>query len=143
MTDGDWTASAQPVLRTDITVMYLQTVDGDGPAIGAAWDRLEDLVGLHGRRFLGVFDTTAGWYRTCVQVVDEDDPAALGLPTTVIPGGTYLRATLRGEQPAVYDRLASTYADLQRSGALDPTRPGIEYYRRHDQIDVLMPMLPA
>jgi len=135
-----WEATAQPVDRADITVMYLETVDGDGPAIGAAWDRLEDLVGLRGRRFLGVFNTTAGWYRTCVLVQDGDDPAALGLPTTVIPGGRYLRARLRGNAPAVYDRLAPTYAELQRSGTLDTSRPGIEFYRREDEIDVLMPV---
>lgn len=138
--DG-WETSAQPVERPDVTVMYLETVDGDGPAIGAAWDRLEELVGLRGRQFLGAFDTTAGWYRTCVQLRDGDDPGALGLPTTVLPGGRYLRARLRGETPAVYDRLSPAYAELQRSGALDISRPGIEYYRRHDEIDVLMPVL--
>ncbi len=136
-----WETTAQPVERADVPVMYLQTADGDGPAIGAAWDRLEHLVGLHGRRFLGVFDTTGGWYRTCVTLRDDDDPAALGLPTTVIPGGRYLRARLRGDAPAVYDRLAPAYAELERSGALDPSRPGIEYYRRADEIDVLMPVL--
>jgi hypothetical protein len=141
MTTDRWGETAEPVQRDEVAVMYLQTVDGDGPAIGAAWDRLERLVGLRGRRFLGVFDTSAGWYRTCVQLRDGDDPAALGLPTTVIPGGTYLCARLRGEPPAVYDRLASTYADLQRTGTLDPTRPGIEYYRHRDEIDVLMPVL--
>jgi hypothetical protein len=139
--DVDWETSAQPVERPEIPVMYLETVDGDGAAIGAAWDRLEDLVGLRGRRFLGVFNTGAGWYRTCVQLRDGDDPAALGLPTTVIPGGRYLRARLRGDAPAVYDRLAPAYAELQRAGALDTTRPGIEYYRRVDEIDVLMPVL--
>jgi hypothetical protein len=132
---------AQAVQRPDTPVMYLETVDGDGPAIGAAWDRLEQLVGLRGRQFLGAFDTTAGWYRTCVRLRAADDPAGLGLPTTVLPGGSYLRARLRGPAPAVYDRLAGTYAELQRTGTLDPVRPGIEYYRRADEIDVLMPLL--
>jgi hypothetical protein len=137
----EWEAAAQQVERTSTPVMYLQTADGDGPAIGAAWDRLERLVGLRGRSFLGVFDTAAGWYRTCVALRDGDDPAALGLPTTVIPGGRYLRARLRGDAPAIYDRLAPTYAELQQAGALDLSRPGIEYYRRADEIDVLMPVL--
>ncbi len=139
--DAQWQATAQPIDRDDIPVMYLETTDGDGPAIGAAWDRLEDLVGLRGRRFLGIFNTTAGWYRTCVALRAGDDPEALGLPTGVVPGGRYLRARLRGETPAVYDRLAPTYAELQRTGVLDSSRPGIEYYRRHDEIDVLMPVL--
>src|SRR4051794_21209544 len=125
MGSAQWEATAAPVQRDEVTVMYLQTTDGDGPAIGAAWDRLEGLVGVRGRRFLGVFDTTAGWYRTCVLVQDGDDPDALGLPTTVIPGGRYLRARLRGDAPRVYDRLAPTYAELERSGTLDTSRPGI------------------
>jgi hypothetical protein len=47
---------------------------------------------------------------------------------------------VRGAQPAAYARLAPTFAQLRRVAERDPTRPSIEYYRRHDRIDVLMPV---
>jgi hypothetical protein len=72
-----------------------------------------------------------------------DDPAALGLETGVIPGGPYLRGTIPGPQPAAYALLTPTHDELQRNSERNRTRPSIEYYRRHDRIDLLMPVSPA
>lgn len=122
----------------DTPVMYLSVADGSAE-MAPAWDQLEQAVGsLRGRRFLGAFE--AGRYWVCVQAREGDDAAALGLRSGVIPGGRYLRARLRGQPPAVYELLQPTYAALQEAARCDPTRPGIEYYRRHGEIDVLMPV---
>jgi hypothetical protein len=75
-----------------------------------------------------------------VQVRDGDDAVLPGLEPGVIPGGRYLCARVRGEPPGVYARIPSTHADLTKTAELDPTRPGIEFYRRLDEIDVLMPV---
>ena len=77
----------------------------------------------------------------CVEVRDADDPEALGLETAVIPGGAYLRARLRGEPPAVYERIAPTFEELSRAAAADETRPEIEFYRRLDEIDLFLPIV--
>jgi hypothetical protein len=47
---------------------------------------------------------------------------------------------VRGPQPAAYALLTPTFEQLRRSGDRDDTRPSIEYYRRHDRIDLLMPI---
>ncbi|MEU5530682.1 GyrI-like domain-containing protein [Micromonospora chersina] len=125
--------------RIETPVMFVATNDGSDE-IGPAWDHLETALGsLRGRKFLGVFDDS-GIYRCCVQVRAGDDPDQLGLQSGVVPGGQYLSATVRGPQPAAYALLTPTFQQLRRSGDRDDTRPSIEYYRRHDRIDLLMPI---
>ena len=120
--------------------MFVAAADGSDE-IAPAWDRLEAAIGsLRGRHFLGVFDDT-GVYRCCVRIRAGDDPVALGLEEGVIPGGLYLCASIHGPQPAAYAHLAPTFEDLRRGGERDTSRPGIEYYRRDDRVDVLMPIL--
>ena len=127
------------VERTETPVMFVVARDGSDE-IGPAWDHLETVLGsLRGRTFLGAFDDS-GIYRCCVQNRVGDDPDRLGLQSGVVPGGRYLSATVRGPQPAAYALLTPTFDQLQRSGDRDDTRPCIEYYRRHDRIDLLMPL---
>jgi hypothetical protein len=130
---------AIPVERTEIDVMFLRTSDEPG-AIRDGWERLEAVVELRGRRFFGTFDPSAGAYRVCVQRKPGDDPAALGLESGTIAGGRYLRARLCGEPPAVYERIGPTFAALARTARADPTRPSIEFYRRRNEIDLLLPV---
>ena len=128
------------VERIETPVMFVSAPD-ESDEIGPAWDRLESVLGsLRGRRFFGVFDDS-GIYRCCVQILAGDHAARLGLESGVIPGGRYLCATVRGPQPAAYALLTPTFAELQRTAERDKTRPSIEYYRRHDRIDLLMPVL--
>jgi hypothetical protein len=131
--------NAVPVDRQETHVMFLRTED-DPAEMSKAWERLERLVGLRGRKFFGTFDPSTREYRVCVQIRDGDDAAALGLETAVIPGGAYLRARLRGEPPAVYERIAPTFDALVRSTKHDETRPSIEFYRRLDEIDLFLPV---
>ena len=104
------------------------------------WERLEAVVGLHGRRFFGVFDPSTREYRVCVQVREGDGPAALGLESGTLPGGRYLRARIRGEPPEVYERIGPTFAALVQAARPDATRPSIEFYRHRDEIDLLLPV---
>ena len=135
---------AQPVAsrveRDETPVMFLRTED-EPASMREGWERLENLVGLRGRKFYGTFDPSTKEYRVCVQVRDGDDPAALGLETAVIPGGAYLRVRLHGDPPAVYERIGPTFQELARTAASDVTRPEIEFYRRVDEIDLFSPVL--
>ena len=92
------------------------------------------------RKFFGAFEPGSGDYRACVGRRDDDDPAALGLETDVLPGGSYLRARLRGEPPAVYERIGPTFVEMAKSAPGDSSRPSIEFYRRSDEIDLLLPV---
>jgi hypothetical protein len=131
--------AATPVERPEIEVLFLRTED-DPAAIGRGFERLETTIGLHGRRFFGAFFPATGEYWACVQTQEGDDPAALGLESGRLPGGRYLRARLRGEPPQVYERIAPTFEALVQTTRPDETRPSIEFYRRHDEIDLLLPV---
>jgi hypothetical protein len=109
--------------------------------IGGAWAELEQrLDSLRGRKFYGAFDSTSEEYRACVQLQDGDDPAGFGLELGAPPGGTYVRTRIRGEPPDVYEQIAPTFRALAQIVAPDETRPSLEFYRRRDEIDLLMPV---
>jgi hypothetical protein len=129
------------IQRTDIRVRYVEAADVPS-AIQAAWPALEGALGsLRGRRFLGVFDPQAGWYRASVESRSDAGAAEELLPVFVVPGGCFVRVRLRGEPPRVYGEIPAAYELLESTAARDDTRPSIESYRRHDEIDILMPVL--
>ena len=57
-----------------------------------------------------------------------------------LPRSRCLRARLRGEPPGVYEQIGPTFDELARQAKPDETRPGLEHYRRHDEIDLLLPI---
>ena len=132
--------AADLIDRDETPVMFVRAVD-EPDAIRLAWEHLETRIGaLQGRKFFGTFDVATSEYRACVQVREQDDPAAFGLESATLPGGRYLRARLRGEPPAVYERISPTFAALAQAAVPDETRPSIEFYRRRDEIDLLLPV---
>jgi integron-associated effector binding protein len=131
--------AAAPVEREESAVMFLRVAD-ELPEMQRAWPRLEQLVGMKGRKFYGAFHPSTHEYWVCTEVKDEDEPEALGLETGTLPGGRYLRARLRGEPPAVYERIASIFGELVQRGEHDGTRPSIEFYRSFGEIDLLLPL---
>jgi DNA gyrase inhibitor GyrI len=86
---------------------------------------------------------TTSEYWVCVQMREGDDPGALGLGLEegTLPGGQYARERLEGDAPAVYGLIKPTFDRLaeQRSDE-DVSRPSIEFYRRNDVIDLLLPV---
>jgi hypothetical protein len=131
--------SASPVERDELAVLFIRTPD-DPEQFGPAFQRLEELVGTRGRKFYGAFYPGKNEYRACVVTKDEDDPAALGLEAGTLPGGRYLRTRLRGEPPELYGRIAPTFDKLVALAAADHTRPSLEFYRRHDELDLFLPI---
>ncbi|MGC4745042.1 GyrI-like domain-containing protein [Micromonospora sp. DT201] len=128
------------VERPETPVMFISTAD-EQDAITEAWARLEEIVGsLHGRKFFGVFGPPDGSYRVCVQVQDDGDDALSGLQSGSIPGGHYLSTTVQGEPPEIYSHIPIRYAELEQVADHDSTRPSIEFYRRRDEIDLLIPV---
>jgi hypothetical protein len=130
---------ATPVEREEIAVMFIRTAD-DPMEFGPAFQLLEEQVGTRGRKFYGAFYPREKEYRACVVMEDGDDPSALGLEEGALPGGRYLRARLRGEAPALYERIAPTFEELLKQAPPDEARPSLEFYRRHDEIELLLPV---
>jgi len=119
--------------------MFL-TTESAVTAIRAGWARIESLVALKGRKFYGAFYPSAGEYRVCVALKNRDDPHALGLEAGALPGGRYVHLRLRGEPPAVYERIGPAFDTLADSHPGDSSRPSIEFYRSRDVIDLFYPV---
>ena len=126
------------VEREEIAVQFVRVPDGLDE-IGRAWNRLELVVALRGRHFYGAYDPVADDYRACVEV-REGDELMSGLELGTLPGGRFLRARLRGKPPAVYEQIGPTFDELARQAKPDESRPSLEHYRRHDEIDLLLPI---
>ena len=134
-------AAPDRIERADVTVMQRTTLD-DLPHIQALWPPFETLVGLRGRKMYAAVDVAAGTYTACTPVRPDDDPAAIGLEVGTLPGGGYLRGRLVGEPPEVYGLIGAGMAEVHDAAAsVDPTRPLVEFYRRHDQIELWVPVL--
>ncbi len=127
------------VERREVEVLLVRVAD-EVSAIQQGWAELEARVGLRGRHFFGVFDGSADEYRVCVEAQPGDDPAALELERGTIAGGAYRRERLRGEAPALYERIGPAVRALLAEGAVDESRPVVEHYRRHGEIDILVPI---
>jgi hypothetical protein len=132
-------ASQQVVVeRAETPVMFKRVAD-EITAIGRGMEEVEAAVGVRGRKYYGAFDDK-GEYRICVQLRDGDDPQALGLEVGNLPGGRYARERLTGEPPEIYELIGPTFERLSERPDRDPSRPGIEFYRRRDVIDLLLPV---
>src|SRR6476619_7530070 len=126
------------VERDDVSVMFKRVAD-EPDEIGRGMAEVEERVGLRGRKYYGAFDDD-GEYRVCVQLREGDDPQAFGLEVGTLPGGRYARVRLTGEPPGVYRLIGPTFERLSQRPDRDRSRPGIEFYRRHDVIDLLLPV---
>lgn len=105
-----------------------------------SWDRLERvLASLKGRKFYGAFVFPDGPYRACVAVLPGDEPAAMGLQRWTIPGGLYLRRRLVNWQEDP-DRIGTAFGEMSAQVHPDGERPSIEFYRRHDEVILYLPI---
>jgi hypothetical protein len=128
------------VVREPVEVMLVRVAD-ELPEIQRAWAEFETAVGLRGRKFFGAFDPATGTYSVCAGLRAGDDPAAFGAERGTLPGGRYACVRLHGKPPEVYDQIGPTAQRLAQRPDADRTRPTLEYYRRHDVIDVLVPVV--
>ena len=126
------------LVRLDaLDAMYVREFGRPG---AEAFAELEAVVGLRGRRFYGVFDPRSGRYRACVRRREHDDPSSLGLRTGTIEGGLYASSRLSGDPRATIPLIAPTFAEMGARHDVDRSRPSIEFYRRHDEIVLYLPV---
>jgi hypothetical protein len=135
-----FTTPPDHIERIDVTVMQ-QTVGDELPQIQAAWPAFEALVGLSGRKMYARVDTEADTYSVCTPVRAGDDAGRLGLELATLAGGRYRRGRIRGEPPESYRLIGPAMHELVNSGAVDPSRALVEFYRRHDEIELWVPVL--
>ena len=138
-----------PTVLTE-TPFHVARVQALGGPEGApeAFMRLEErLESLRGSRMYGILypgEPTA--YYACLRL-DDDHSEDLGFERAEVPGGLYGRKLVRdwdnkiSKLPEFFDQLQ---ADLLEAGFLrDPTRPLLEFYRRSDELLIMVPVLPG
>jgi hypothetical protein len=133
-------SAAHVVVREPTEVMLVRVAD-QLPEIQRAWASFETAVGLGGRKFYGAFDPVAETYSVCAVLRPDDDPSQFGAERGTLPGGRYACVRLHGDPPGVYEEIGPTAERLAQRPDHDRTRPTLEYYRRRDLIDVLVPVV--
>jgi hypothetical protein len=69
-----------------------------------------------------------------------DRPDRLGALLGPLAGGYYLRGRLTGAPDEIYRLIGDGMSELQAVAAADDTRPLVEFYRRHKQIELRIPI---
>ena len=133
-------SDARIVVREPVEVMLVRVAD-ELSEIQRAWAEFETAVGVRGRKFYGAFDPATSTYSVCAVLRAGDDAAAFGAERGSLPGGRCACVRLDGEPPGVYEQIGPTAQRLAQWPDADGTRPTLEYYRRHDIIDVLVPVV--
>ena len=127
------------VTLPDVQVMYVESDRGLAGASGA-FDRLEArFPSLKRRKFYGTFHPPAGPYRACVAIESGDDVAALGLPTWVLPGGSYCRSKLMNWTKRTAE-IGKTFQRMSEQYERDASRPSIEFYRSQKELLLFLPV---
>ncbi len=125
-----------------IPVICATAVGGEG--VQAAIDTVENkLQSLKGRKCYGVISGTGDQmiYRACVIIQPEDNPKDLGLEEGEIPAGKYARERVRNfNYRTDVPRVIATFEKLAGEHEVDNSRPSLEFYRRHDEILVHVPI---
>ena len=130
----------------ELTLAYVEAVGGFTGA-GTAFDQLERRMStLRGQKMYGVvYPGDPVRYLACL-LLDNEDSVDLGLERTTVPAGRYARTLVRDwatripELPSIVDRLQTDIADAGL--AVDPDRPMLEYYRRVDELLMMVPVHP-
>ena len=123
-----------------IKVMYLSTFKGPSKAANL-FLKLENLVGLKGRQFYGVFWRNAGKYWAATKIKEGDSPETLGLKIGIIPGGLYVCEILKGKYRDLVKTIAPTFEKLSQQYPVDLKRPSVEYYRRFTEFVLYLPII--
>jgi hypothetical protein len=139
MTSSVFSAPPDRIQRQDVVVMQQATVD-ELTHIQRLWPSFERLVGLRGRTMYAQIDERRNTYTVCTPLKEHDDPEPLGLRLGTLAGGWYLRGRLVGDPDEIYGRIADGMAELQGDAAADDARPLVEFYRRHDRVELWLPI---
>ena len=127
------------------TPVMCATAVGGAQGIQRAIDTVEEKLGkdLKGRKCYGVINGQGDQmdYRACVVIWPEDNPSQLGLEVGEIPAGKYARERVRDfDYRTDVPKVVQTFERLAQEFEVDETRPSLEFYRRHDEILVNLPI---
>ena len=107
------------VERDEVAVLFVGEQGPPAEVAPRVWKELESRVpDLTGRKLYGAFYPPSGEYRACIEIRDLAEDAELGLESAVLPGGTFLRARLRGDPSEIYLQIGPTFDALSKAGEI-------------------------
>ena len=110
------------------------------PSTSDAFARLEQVVPLKGNRFYATFDPTTLEYRACVALRAGEQGSTYGLPEFTLEAGPYASAKLKGAFADIVRLIAPTFDRLRSEHKVDVQRRSIEFYKRHTEIILYLPI---
>lgn len=135
------------VVNWDSAELWIEEVDDSLVSVKAGWPRFESrFPSLSGRKMMGLASgapESGGTYRLA-SIVKRDDPERIpGLRREAFEFGRYLRHRIKGEPPALYDRIgpAVGYLFAHHGEQIDWARPTIEFYHSRNVVDCLVPIV--
>jgi hypothetical protein len=117
------------------------TVSVGDPSKSDVFVRLEQVVPLKGNRFYATFDPKSREYRACVVLRAGESGSTYGLPEFTLDGGAYASAKLTGAFIDIVKQIAPTFERLRGEHVADARRRSIEFYKRHTEIILYLPIL--
>lgn len=124
----------------DIPVACVAKQGHPDACAGKAFWELEQKVPLKGNKFYGVFDEGINEYRACVALSETNRHLAGGLSRGIIRGGDYAYTTLTGSYNDIVRQIAPAFEALQEKYQRDPSRLPVEFYKRHTEVLVMLPI---
>lgn len=107
---------------------------------GEAFRKLEQVVSLKGNKFYGVFDGSKNKYSACVATNETNRETVRDLHQGIIPRGTYGCVTITGSYEDIIRQIGPAFDLLRRTYQHDPLRPDVEFYKRHTEVIVMLPI---
>lgn len=109
-------------------------------AAGKAFWELEQKVPLKGNKFYGVFDESKKEYRACVALNETNQHLTEGLTRGVIRGGNYACTTITGGYNDIVRQISPAFEALAGKYERDLSRLPVEFYKRHTEVVVMLPV---
>ena len=124
----------------NMTIAYVAKTGNPATVAGKAFWELERKVPLKGNKFYGIYNESKNEYWACVAINQENQDAIKDLAHGEIAGGVYACATLSGNYNSLLREIAPTFNALIKEYTRDTTRLPVEFYKRHTEIIVMLPI---
>jgi len=124
----------------DIPVAYVAKKGHPSAVAEKAFGDLEQKVPLRGNKFYGVFDRNENEYRACVALTEANQTAVQGFAQSIIHGGAYACTTLVGDYYNILRQIKPAFDALAAQYECDPARSNVEFYKRHTEVVVMLPV---
>ena len=111
------------------------------PSKSDAFMRLEKIVPLRGNKFYATYNSNTQEYCACAKILNEAEAQSYKLPVKIIDGGWYVSTEIEGPFLEIVRKIGPSFDVLASKYHIDSTRLPIEYYKRHTDVILYLPIV--